>query len=236
MKDFQIPSSSLWKWGQGEALKFYWPHWPLGRMANCRTLKWARCEKGFFCFFFFKLLSASYHHICSTRDQEWLSGRLRHQMVILLVPSPTAICFPDKMVTLLTHLSVSASLSGWECASESRPRLPAPTSGWESLYLLSTYYCAGEGEPHFGHPVRRGHPSTHRLKRKLGGIYSGTFPVSKLVDEGNGTPTQVCLQTKAGPSAFSLSTPCKHNRKQDTTLQSCRFNAAKSFKHSSLWY
>lgn len=79
-------------------------------------------------------------------------------------------------------------------------------------------------------------PLNSQTQKKVGGIYSGTFPISKLVDEGNGTPTQVCLQTKAGPSAFSLSTPCKHNRKQDTTLQSCRFNAAKSFKHSSLWY
>lgn len=128
----------------------------------------------------------------------------------LLAPSPTAIWFPDRMVTLLTHLSVSASLSGWECASESRPP-PRPNfrSEAERAYVYwAPATVLARVNPTSGRPARRGHPSTHRLERKLGGIYSVTFPISKLVDEGNGTPTQVCLQTQDGPSASSLSTPC----------------------------
>lgn len=137
----------------------------------------------------------------------------------------------------LTCVSISEEVGG---CIRIPPPLPAPTSGARLRALIFTEHpllCWRGWSPLLAVLWDGATPQLTDSKRKLRGIYWVTFPISELVDEGNRTLTQVCLQTKAEPSASSLSTPRKQKeRAAGHKPPASHFNLEKTFKRSSLWY
>lgn len=135
------------------------------------------------------------------------------------------------------HISVSASLSGWECVHQSRPHFPPSTSRLrELIFTDALLLCWWGWTPHLSPSYLWGRapPLNSQTQRKFGGNLLRHFPNIQTGRWGEWDSAWSIASWAL--SLLPKHTPCKHNRKQKTTtLQSWRFLSRVSFKHSSLW-
>ena len=210
--------------------------WKNGKLHN---IKMSKTWKGFFSpFFFFKASKCKLSpHMPDQRSGETVrpaatpdgdfTGPFSNSHLVPWQEGHTA--YTLKCVSISERVGVCIRI----------PPLPPPQIqewGWESLYLLSTHYRAGEGEPHFRPSCETGPPLNSQTQKKAGGNLLSHFPNIQTGRWGEWDSDPSLPPNQSWPLSLLPKYTLLTGQAAGHSPPASHCNAAKSSKRSGLWY